>query len=67
MDPDGEKAYAARTSGIDEQDRHDLIERLYGEREEARTGESRFAEERDCAFALLRWLLPVAVAKRLDS
>lgn len=43
------------------------VERFLGEREEARSGESRFAEERDCAFALLRWLLPVTVAKRLDS
>jgi hypothetical protein len=45
----------------------DTEERLYGEREEARAGEGRFAEERDAAFALLRWLLPVTVAKRLDS
>jgi hypothetical protein len=43
------------------------VERFLGEREEARSGESRFAEERDCAFALLRWLLPVTVAKRLDG
>jgi hypothetical protein len=42
------------------------VERFLGEREEARSGESRFAEERDCAFALLRWLLPVTVAKRID-
>lgn len=42
------------------------VERFLGEREEARTREGRFAEERDCAFALLRWLLPVTVAKRID-
>lgn len=42
------------------------VERFLREREEARSGESRFAEERDCAFALLRWLLPVTVAKRID-
>lgn len=41
-------------------------DRLLRQREEARAGESRFAEERDCAFALLRWLLPVTVAKRID-
>jgi hypothetical protein len=40
--------------------------RLLEGREEARGGEGRYAEERDCAFALLRWLLPVTVAKRLD-
>lgn len=43
------------------------VERLLGGREEARSGESRYAEERDCAFALLRWLLPVTVAKRLED
>jgi hypothetical protein len=43
------------------------VGRLLGQREEARVGESRFAEERDCAFALLRWLLPVTVAKRLED
>ena len=42
------------------------VERFLREREEARSGESRFAEERDCAFALLRWLLPVTVARRID-
>lgn len=42
------------------------VEKLLGQREEARTGEGRYAEERDCAFALLRWLLPTTVAKRLD-
>jgi hypothetical protein len=42
------------------------VERLLGHREEARTREGRFGEERDCAYALLRWLLPVTVAKRLD-
>lgn len=41
-------------------------DRLLRQREEARVGESRCAEERDCAFALLRWLLPVTVAKRID-
>lgn len=42
------------------------LERILGGREEARTRESRFAEERDSAFALLRWLLPVTVARRID-
>lgn len=32
---------------------------LLDQREEARAGESTFAEERNAAFALLRWLLPV--------
>lgn len=42
------------------------VERQLGGREEARSSEARFSEERDCAFALLRWLLPVTVAKRID-
>lgn len=42
-------------------------DQLLRQREEARLGESRFAEERDCAFALLRWLLPVTVAKRIED
>jgi hypothetical protein len=42
-------------------------QRMLEEREEARAGEGRFGEERDCAYALLRWLLPVTVAKRIDG
>lgn len=60
--PDEDRDHAAT-----EESAEDALRRVYGEREEARAGESRFAEERDCAFALLRWLLPVTVAKRLDG
>lgn len=72
---DGRKEAAADDSpGGDDPDEEllglldddDEVERLLGGREEARLGESRCAEERDCAFALLRWLLPVTVAKRID-
>jgi hypothetical protein len=45
----------------------DDIDRLYTQREEARAGEGRFKEERDAAFALLRWLLPVTVARPLSE
>lgn len=46
---------------------NDLERRLYGQREEARAGEDRFKEERDAGYALLRWLLPVVVARPLDE
>ena len=49
-----------------EEDTEAWGQRMLEEREQARAGESRFAEERDCAYALLRWLLPVTVAKRID-
>jgi hypothetical protein len=67
-------AYAAVAEAVDKEvavppvntDDPDCEDDVLGQREEARTRESRFAEERDCAFALLRWLLPVTVAKRVD-
>lgn len=55
-------ATAEESEGLTDNER-----RLYDQREEARAGEGRFAEERDCAYALLRWLLPVVVAKRIED
>jgi hypothetical protein len=42
-------------------------DRYHEQREQARAGEGRFKEERDAAFSLLRWLLPVTVARPLDE
>lgn len=66
-----DKVIAAIDAGPEPDDEAEYVDeayddRLLRQREEAREGESRFAEERDCAFALLRWLLPVVVPKRMD-
>lgn len=45
----------------------DREDKLLDQREEARAGESRFAEERNAAYALIRWLLPVYVPHHVST